>query len=450
MYEEFTLKKSILFVACLSIIPCLVWAEMRSTRDKIFDSDYMSESTNIKRFIVNQDVPIPLKSPYKGELLRTSDEDLNRSIVLIDTREKIEDLPDGLRDQVLRAVAKKGLDYYYVFANFVHSAVLNPEKAEFYVALLPRNSKVQNVSLQVEWFGMGVGAHAQVRLKMDKQLIIIPQSYEDVPPILPYQSGDLIYSLQAIRVDGQANDWNPLKGIMGEFANALQFFSTPAKARMKITKSVIDSYEIRGLTQKERNNILTSALKISDKQQEEEIYNTVFNSCITHALIALQSSISTIDINHFNPYSLVNSVEASFAEFNKFRSNGDKLSLKREESLNKEFSQLADGELMTMERIKSTPLYSQTAPFLPIVMRPEFDDIVRQLTYFIVERQITYPQVAAVWAEIKSGKKLSEVSENKEFQELVAKITPAWQEAFPGQEIDVLFQALEAMKTQDL
>lgn len=409
--------------------------EPRSYAERIFSPAYMSGEQTVKIKMGNEVKNLTLSSHLEGHKLKT---EVKRSIVLIDNLEQMEiDLAEPLVQKIKNATSALGFSNYYVFANFVHSAIFNPSATDFYIAVIPKAAKVDKVFFHIEWFGAGVGAHNQIRMILNQPITLIPQLTGEKTVTL--NSADLIYTLQAVRAEGGDQNWDPLKGTMGEFANALQMYSTPSKARTQITTSVIESYELLGLTEAQRKQIFEKAITTSNNEQEAGIYNTIFNSCVTHALIALKVGMPNIDIYHFNPYSVLTMLQKQHP-----------VNLQATQTLNEEFAPLvADRtKIMTWDRIRQTPGYVRTQPFLPIVQTPGFDRILRAIGVFIAEEKITYPVVRELVNEIKSGKPLNQIAKSPEGQKFIERLSAQWRREFPNRDIKQFFDAAESLKSQ--
>ncbi len=421
-----------------SLITSLHFAfgEVRSTHEKIFGSDFMSSKQEIQIEFDNKKQQVELFSPQGRQKLNT---DEKRSIVLIETQEQLNDLPQALADKIKEHVKGAGLKAYFIFANFVHSDISAPEKNQFYIALIPRSVNVSKVYFQIEWFGNGVGAHNQIRMKLDQPIYLIPQE-SDVLPLFRLENGDLIYSLQAIRTETGSQNWEPFKGIMGEFANALQFFSASSKARKQIESSFVESYEILGLNTEKKKAIFLNALQTSNTEQETGIYNTVFNSCVTHALRALSAGIPSINTMHFNPYTVIEMIEKN--------TNG--AYFRKSLSMNQEFAELASGPIMSLEKIAAQDSYQKFKRIENLVFRPEFDHFVQRLTLFIIEKKIKSTDVDRLVADLKNGTSLDDVKANPAAQSLVEFARIQWKELLSQEDIEDFLISLEALKSQEI
>lgn len=405
--------------------------EPRSYAQRIFSPAYMSDSQPIQIKNGSELKTISLSNSLGGKQLKTED---RRSIVLLEDLEQIEaDLSEPLVQKIKKATPG-GLQKFYVFANFVHSNPRNTDVNEFFIAVIPKSAKVEKVFLQTEWFGGGAGAHNQVRMILNKPIVLIPQVSDESP--IELKVADIIYSLQAVRVEGGDQNWDPLKGTMGEFANALQIYSTTSLARMQIPTSVVENNEILGLTDEQRKLIFEKALYTSNLYQEAGIYNTVFNSGVTHTLIALVAGIPRIDVYHFNPYSVLDMVRK--AHKGTIRSAG---------TMNAEFPKLV-GRVMTWQRLKEAPAYGKVEPLLPIISTPTFDNVVRDIALFVAEKKINYSEVKSIVAGIRAGKTLGEIDKTAEGKKFIDHVATLWSKEFPGKNLKVFFESVDGLKSQ--
>ena len=102
---------------------------------------------------------------------------------------------------------------------------------------------------------------------LNTQVVAVPQfdqSYSAFVFDNGQNQGDITYTLQAARVEGGEQDWAPLKGVMGEFGNALQIFNTRTLAMDQIKRSYVKEYRIPNLTDIQKNDIFKTAILDSD------------------------------------------------------------------------------------------------------------------------------------------------------------------------------------------
>ncbi len=399
-----------------------------------------------------------------------------RSVVLIG-KNQMENLDEGLQKAIDDVVNNKsellkelgieytetGIDNFYALANFEASRTAGAP-SEWFVALIPHNVIVEKVILQTEWFGGGAGGHNQVRMVLNYPVVAIPQSaHQHTPFVFGYgndgEKGDIIYTLQAARVKNGEQDWAPLKGVMGEYGNALQFFDTRTLALDQISRSIIDDLTVLDIEtssiSKEKAKIALAAKKIlvkaivdSDSEEEISIYNTVFASCVTYALKALKAGIPAIKTTWFNPYSThIRVQEAVGGQFILVRS-----------SMNDEYGPYLEsigGEVMTWEKVRTNP---ETKPLYdivqklkrPVLEQEAFDKIVQKIAVFIIQEGITYDQVKEfIEAAKEPGAVIADIPKTKEGQQLMIQIDQFWKQAFPDRPVGEFFQSLNGLQTQE-
>ncbi len=411
-------------------------SETRSTHEKIFGSDQMSAKQEVKVKIGKKSQVIELFSPRAQQTLIT---DKKRSIVLIENNSQLSELPDALVHKI-KSQTQKSVENFYIMANFVHSDINDPSQNRFYIAIIPRSVNVTSIYYQVEWFGAGVGAHNQIRMKLSEPIKLIAQDSED-EPVYTLDNADIVYSLQAARAEDGEQNWDVFKGVMGEYANALQFFSATSKARLQIERSFVENYEILNLSAEQKRAVFKKALLTSNEEQETGIYNTVFNSCVTHALSALQGGLNSIDTQHFNPYTVIEMI----------KKNKDGVKLKKTKSFNEEFSALIDdGEIMTMEMIQNQESYKKFKLVEDLVMKAEFDEFIKNITYFIIENKITFDDVKSLVSDLKKGKTLDQVKTNKVAQAFAEYAQKQWYELLTDEDLKSFLISLEAMASQEI
>lgn len=389
--------------------------------------------------------------------------DLRRSIVLIDNLEEA-GLENQLSERIKQVVnnqwnnshkfKKKGLQNFYILANFVHH-INEDSDPSFFVAIIPKTAAIENIIFQVEWFGQGVGAHTQIRFQLDQAIVAIPQWDDEYTPQIISHNGraDLVYSLQAARVEGGEEDWSPTLGLMGEYANALQFFSVQSKAKKQIYANVVNQYRINGLSSDQKRSIFLQALNSSHELQETTIYNTVFNSCITHSLLSLRGSFAESSKTHtglsqinpvwFNPYSIVDRLESAG------------VSLTALETMNTEFKKLGydrHGSIFTEALRQQTNSYKLLAPLQDSLLKDErLESFVRKMALFIVDEEITASQFNDFLKVVKEHYGQSDLLKkmDNKMKVLFAEIENFWNEEFQGRSIEDFFKAFYAMETQD-
>lgn len=344
--------------------------------------------------------------------------------------------------------SSQNINDYYIFANFQASTDSKPGSSWF-VAILPKTVQVERVFLQTEWFGSGAGAHNQIRMILDTPIIGIPQEGASTEPVVfdwnGLGKGDLIYTLNATRVEEGEQDWHPLNALMGEFGIALKIVDTKTLALEQIQKAVIDEHELLNLQPEQGKAILVHALTESDRRQELSIYNTVFASCVTYAMAALKAGIPQIDSNWFNPYSLIENVSAAHGKGTSFRRS----------AMNDVFAPfLQRGQkVMEWQDIQSAQLYQLVQPVKPLLRNPEFDQLIQQVALYIIKEGITYDQVKAFMQSLReSGMnvKKAKKSLSTKGKVFLNSIVERWESSQLGSlPIEDFFKALQGLQTQD-
>ncbi|MEM7647244.1 MAG: hypothetical protein AAF203_10060, partial [Pseudomonadota bacterium] len=261
--------------------------------------------------------------------------------------------------------------------------------------------------------------------------------------------GDLVYTLQAARVKGGEQDWQPLSGIMGEFGNALQFFDTRTLMIDQISRSVMDEHQLDNLSPEAGKAILEAALQISNEEQEIGIYNTVFASCVTYALKALKAGIPEIDSTWFNPYSIAQKVSAAHGKGTTFTGA----------AMNDLYGPYLDGQEMTHEKIRNQNKELTTAIAAlrkPVLETEAFDNLIRKIALYVNKEAITYDQLKEFMFEInKPEADIKKVPQTEAGQQLISQIEKLWLEAFGETKIngknlglEDFFMALKSLQTQ--
>ncbi len=391
--------------------------------------------------------------PGQGNRLKL---DEKRSVVKID-EQSIKDLDQDLQLAILEVVNNKssslqergvtfpeeGLANFHVFGNFRAARTPN-DASDWFIAIVPISVEITEVIFQMEWFGGGAGAHTQIRMVSDYPIVAIPQSSDTYEPYVfaNYNNqGDMIFTLQATRVQGGEQDWEPLKGVMGEFGIALQIFETRTLALDQIKRSVVKEYQLSGLSRKQKKNIFLEALQLSHSQDQPSIYNTVFASCVTYALKALKAGIPSIQTSWFNPYSIVEKVSTAHGQGLDFTG-----------TMNDSFGPLIDGEVMTLEKIiqnnqQLTSLVNSLRR--PILENKSFDQLIQKIALFIVEEGFTYSQVEEFMQAMKQpNSKVASSPQTRDGRRLTAEINRIWNENFPDRSIEDFFKALQSLQTQ--
>lgn len=271
----------------------------------------------------NKELILYSASDLKGHELNTEQ---RKSIQIINTgieqlmekySIKIEDLND-----IFNMPNGNISDYLFV-ANLMHSFV-KKNKAKKWLAIFPNNFSVNKVIYQIEWFHQGYGGHSQLRFQLNNKILLLDQFKAEnsnwkekfvnsennklltmntknvLSMLIP---GDIVLTLNAVRVNDGPTQWDPLMGLLGTYANAYSFLSTSHIADVAKDKNKIEQMELE-LTDTQKRDIFLYSLQYSNKYQEKQIYNSIFNSCITASFEFLYADGYGIKISSdvFNPY----------------------------------------------------------------------------------------------------------------------------------------------------
>ena len=433
MLDKFSLLLALIFLTHIG------WSQERSTFSQIYDSSFMASQQQMGLLdSVGNHRTLLLTSRLGEKELRRD----KRSIVLIQKSEQLNDLPEPLV-QKIRAAMDRGqnLRDYYIFANFVHSSLPDTDKTNHYIAVIPRNIRIEKLILQVEHFGSGLGVQTQLRFVLNQGFKMIPQE-SDSYPILTLDKGDLIFSLQTTAAIVVDKTWNPLKSLTGELANALQFASTEAMAKKQITSSVVESYEFVDWDSIQKKSVFERALSNSNREQENGIHNLVFNNGVTHTLLALKAGDNSIRTAHFNPYSMVEMLNSTMST-----------KLRPLPKLNEEFATLIlkDEEVMSWDKIQKKKSYKKLAPLMDLVRLPSFEQVLREVTEFIIEQKMTYPSIQQVYSDGNrvGDRKTANLSQQKLAPALRKKVESAWKSRFPKRDPMEFFKVLETLNSQE-
>lgn len=366
--------------------PLLSFAQALSTVEKVYGSDFMSAQDSITVQAPSGVKTFDLISAHPGSPLKTEEK---RSIVLLEPAD-LNSLPFSVLTAIERQIGDTDISNYWAAANFVHTNPNSSTDNLFYIALIPKPISILDVVFQIEWFGTGAGAHNQIRFRLDKNIILIEQTSGEYTETL--QQPEVIYSLQAIRTLDGAQEWDPVKGIMGEFANALQFFSLEAKARKQVKQSVVENYRIVGLSAQQRQLIFMEAMKTSNEKQEFGIYNTVLNSCVTAALHALKAGLPNINPSHYNPYTVLEHLMQKQPEL-EFVLTG---------TMNDEFRSKISN-VLSWNDIRKQEAYSKVQAFYPLITEPQFELFVLDFASFLAVEKIQAQDVEVLLAALSEN-----------------------------------------------
>ncbi|MCB0391470.1 MAG: hypothetical protein KDD58_09270 [Bdellovibrionales bacterium] len=307
---------------------------------------------------------------------------------------------------------------YYIFANFTHGNVAE-KISRFWIAIIPRDILVNNIYLHIEWFLEGAGAHFQYRMKLNKPITLVPQSEipqkdwykniirtenwknEDILNInSPMQiAGDFVYTLLALRTENGPQNWGPIEGVTGAYANGYSFQSTIHTAEDQTNRNWVQQIELVHPGREAALAILDYSIKNSHNKKETNIYNTVYNSCVTAAMEALFANgqgYADLDINMFNPYRVTDHLK----EFNLIKDEFTP-------SLNDEFN------ASIKENDINQKVKQKVDSFLPIIQTYGFDLVVRHVTSYIVIHRWSYQEILILFhafQNIPAGSDFSQAS----------------------------------------
>jgi hypothetical protein len=124
-------------------------------------------------------------------------------------------------------------------------------------------------------------------------------------------------------------------------------------------------------------------------------------------------------------------------------------------SMNDQYGPLLEslgGRVVTRSQIEATPLGKIVRAIKrPILQNPQFDQIVREVTLFIVQERITYPQLQSFVEKAQEPNvNLLELAETEAGRHLMQRIQKLWSESesLQGRDIQDFFRALRVMQTQ--
>ncbi|MCB0356489.1 MAG: hypothetical protein KDD40_05750 [Bdellovibrionales bacterium] len=298
------------------------------------------------------------------------------------------------------------LEDYYIFANFIHGEV-NDKNSRFWLAIIPQFTVITNVFLNIEWFIEGAGAHFQYRMKFSEPITLLPQN--KIPPddwhehladsqswsmqdSLSYESpmqisGDIVHTLLALRTQQGPQDWGPVEGVTGAYANAYAFQSTLHTALVQSNRNWVEQVELFIPNQETVRDILNLSLNKSHTNKESDIYNTVYNSCVTSGMEALYANGLgySIDKDLFNPYRIID----HFTKLGYVKNDNYP-------SLNEEFNSTVSFQDINQE------VSNKIEALLPIIKSDSFDLVMRGITSHIVIHQWSHVEITTLFKALTS------------------------------------------------
>jgi len=273
---------------------------------------------------------------------------------------------------------KNGFRY---FKNFIHGIegralfenVEVQDQAEFWFMALPTNVAVKKAILQMEWFKEGYGGHAQLRFVLDSPIVLISKKGE-----IQTISGDVVYTLQAIRSINGSQTWGPMTGLTGTFANTYSLASTQHMANIQAGVNFIEQHELN-FGQSQRDAMFQYALGYGTQAKERELYNIIFNSCIQAVLDVVNIGDDAVNEWVFNPYSVVK-------HLNTLKLIKKNISLP---SLNKEFN----SPVQKLESPENKKMLDYVRANESKITSPIFEDSLRLLAQIILEDRWTLAEL---------------------------------------------------------
>lgn len=333
-----------------------------------------------------------------------------KSVQLLDAKKLSKENQQLLKNVlVANGSSSIDLDQYYIidyfshgFEKIKHTSDLNQElelydRANYWVALLPKKIVAVKTLPQIEWFKEGIGGHGQVRYQLDQDLILVKRQLLEknlttntssasqkvqikdltkekwINRILTRSTvvkipGDLTFTLMAIRYEGGPTEWGAASGLTGVFANALTFTSTDHIALMQLPKNYVEQVELKNSASLGTQS-LHFALNYASQTQETEIYHLIFNSCINAAFKVLSGNgqiYSSLNIYNFNPYTFLEQFK-------------DLTTQNTQPSLNQEYNY----------GVQTRPMNKQVEPFINVTKSVEFERFVRQFSYLNLDLNYT-------------------------------------------------------------
>ncbi|MCB9025055.1 MAG: hypothetical protein H6625_01950 [Bdellovibrionaceae bacterium] len=323
---------------------------------------------------------LELRSSLPGDPLKYK---IKRSLRLLNNEQLVK---FNITTERLKSLyGKADINSYYIFANFIHG-MISEHESQFWIAIIPKFTKITNIYAQLEWFVQGAGAHMQYRMKISDPITLIPQNnkmplkdWHQNPIQIP---GDFVYTLLALRTQNGPESWDPIRGVTGVYANAYSLQSTQHTAEDQTQSNFVEQVELIHPGDEAASEILKFAILNSDAHKEQDIYNSVFNSCVTAAMEALYANGGGYPVNKdlFNPYR----VWQHLAELGIIKN--DKIP-----SLNEEFSSKITRADMNPE------IAAKLKPLLPLIRSDGFDLIVRDITSYIVSYNWSYSEISILF-----------------------------------------------------
>lgn len=292
------------------------------------------------------------------------------------------------------SIQATSLDDFYIVNEFHHGIkkIQKPEEiystnisykddAQFWIAVIPKSSIVSNISVQTEWFGEGIGAHGQIRFKLNTPVLLFPKTASNSGTLNLLNSnwkerltadtskiqivpGDLVFTLMVNRYVGGPDVWGPQTGLTGVFGNAYGLASMDHMALVETHENVLKEISLQDPSTKGQK-VFEFALKNANQLGQGHIYNLIFNSCITTAMQTLYSNGEgyNVDPYAFNPYNFTQSIQ-SFRKIEEPETN-----------LNETYgSPLSKVEIMPSVQSK-----------INIIKQPQFDSMIKSVAFQLLD-----------------------------------------------------------------
>lgn len=392
--NRLTLISHLTLGLCLILISSLSSAQLTNSVPRLAKQQVLNIFTGDQV----QEVTLKANVDSEPELITTQ----KKTIVLLDSKALSEENKQ-LLSNVLLASGSLTLDLnqYYIIDYFSHGfeKIKNKsdlsqnlelyDRANYWVALLPKKAVALKTIPQMEWFKEGIGGHGQIRYQLDQDLILVKRQLLEKNMTTNTKSreqkilikdltqenwtsriltrstvikipGDLTFTLMAIRYEGGPTEWGAASGLTGVFANALTFTSTDHIALMQLQKNYVEQVELKDSVRLGTQS-LHYALNYASQTQENEIYHLIFNSCINAAFKVLSGEgkiYSSLNIYNFNPYTFLD-------QFNDLKTQSIVPSLNQEYAYG------------TQVR----PMNKQIEPFIKVAKTTEFERFIRQFAF---------------------------------------------------------------------
>ena len=198
--------------------------------------------------------------PYKGKCMLDT---TNRSVILLDDNEK---------------------DHYSLPLNQVALANFSHEN-KYWIASMD-TSGIDEVIFQTEYFPAAFGipaAHTELRFKMKpgSEINLIEQNPAPGAEPTRMKMSNFTYSVEAVRPFSNEH-YDVIKGVMAHYGLAYRFVSQEDRYIWMVPTSHHTVKQVTLLlNDRQKQEILETAIKLSDQKGMDQIYDTVNYSCTT-------------------------------------------------------------------------------------------------------------------------------------------------------------------------